>query len=331
MKGKSLFGLYFSLLLVFCAFIAGCSDESLPDEAVTTPAIPVAKYAEGDIIASAAGAASSYQYLILKYDAASDEYTRAFIERKTDGTWGLRPSNRTDTGSRAVLEKAYPVKLGHIAVSSVPIVTPTVPAETTTPPVSGKAPAITKISPTYAAKNTVVSILITGQNFQEGATVKLIIAGSAPITASGVTISSTSITGVFNLNGKYDGNYNLIVTNPDGQSDLVQGGFTIGEALPAITSVSPISSGLNKTIPISVYGQNFRNNIRVTFTKGEKELTCMNPITMDSLKISCNLDLHTSQGASVGEWTVTVLNIDSQKRGTWPKKFTITNATEDNG
>ena len=138
MKGKSLSGLYFSLLLVFCAFFAGCSDESLPDETVTTPAIPVAKYAEGDIVASSAGSASSYQYLILNYDAASDKYTRAFIEREADGTWGSRPSNRTDTSSRMVLEKAYPVKLGHIAVSSVPIATPTFMTATTAPPVCGK-------------------------------------------------------------------------------------------------------------------------------------------------------------------------------------------------
>lgn len=329
MNGKSLSGLYFSLLLVFCAFFAGCSDESSPAETVTTPAVPVAKYAGGDIVASSGGSASSYQYLILNYDAASDEYTRAFIEKKADGTWGYRPSNRTDTSPRTVLEKAYPVKLGHIAVTSVSIATPTVLPETTTRPVSGKAPAVTKISPTYAAKNTVVSILITGQNFQEGATVKLLIAGSAPITASSVIVSSTSITGVFNLNGRYDGNYNLIVTNPDGQSVLLQGAFTIGEALPVITSINPISSGLNKTIPMAVYGQNFRNNIRVTFTKGDKELTCMNPVTLDSLKISCNLDLHTTTGASPGDWNVTVLNIDSQKKGTWPKKFTITNATEE--
>jgi hypothetical protein len=48
---------------------------------------------------------------------------------------------------------------------------------------------------------------------------------------------------------------------------------------------------------------------------------------MDSSKISCNLDLATSRGASAGEWNITVLNIRDGHKGTWVKKFVVTNAT----
>jgi hypothetical protein len=331
MHGTSPIGFCFCLLLVLCTFFSGCSGDTPAD--VPVPPAPTdtgPRYAEGDIIATPSTATASSLFLILDYDAAADEYTRAFIEKNADGTWGHRTGSRTERSPRALVEKVYTVRVGHIAVSSVPVVTPSILSPTTVLPASAqKAPTITKISPVYAAKGSAVGVSITGQNFEEGATVKLVLAGTLPITATAVTVTPAGISCVFDLNGRYDGSYNLIVTNPDGQSAVVQGGFTIGEALPVITSVVPISAGLNETIPIAVYGQNFRNNIRVTFTKDEREIVCMNPITLDSLKISCNLDLAMSQGASVGDWTVTVLNVDSQKRGTWVKKFTVTNATAD--
>ena len=50
---------------------------------------------------------------------------------------------------------------------------------------------------------------------------------------------------------------------------------------------------------------------------------------MESSKISCTLDLATNRGASAGEWTVMVINIRDGQRGTWVKKFVVTNATDD--
>jgi hypothetical protein len=147
------------------------------------------------------------------------------------------------------------------------------------------------------------------------------------LTATGVSASATSITCFFNLNGRRVGSYNLIVVNPDGQSDSKQNMFSIGEASPIITGVNPVTAKLNDRVPLSIYGQNFRNNLKVSFTKGTKELICTNPISQESSKISCNLNLDRGQGASSGDWTVTVLNVDDQTRGTWPKKFVVTNAT----
>jgi hypothetical protein len=326
MAGNSLFGLIIFLLLLFGVFFAGCSDESpSADTAIPTPASPVAKYREGDIIGTASTSTSSTLYFILRYDAAADQYTRALIEKNSDGSWGYRPSDRTDRIRREVVERMYPVKVGHVPVSAVPVGIPTSLSE----PVqirSGYAPAISKISPGFATKDTAVSVTITGANFQDGATVKLIQPGSAQVTATGVSVSATSITCFFNLNGKSDGSYNLIVINPDGQSDLQQNIFIIGEASPIITGVNPVKAELDDKVPVSIYGQNFRNNLKVSFTKDTKELVCTNPISQDSAKISCNLNLD-APGVSAGDWTVTVLNVDSQKKGTWAKKFVVTNST----
>jgi hypothetical protein len=326
MKGNFLFGLSFSLLLVFCIIIAGCSSES-PPEVMSTP-LPTqvaAKYGEGDIIATPSTSTASSLFVILKYDPVADEYTRALIEKNADGSWGYRTSDMTDKSSRAVLEKVYTVRVGHVKVSAIPILTPTI-ASAALPVISGGAPSITKISPGFASKDTAVTVTITGTNFQDGATVKLIKAGSTPITATVISVSGSSISCIFNLNGKSDGSYNLIVMNPNGLSDTEQGIFTIGEAPPVITAVFPVSGELKKMVSLSIYGDNFRNNVKVSFTKDTEELVCINPLSRDSRKISCDLDLNV-KGASAGDWMVTVLNIDSQKRGTWAKKFTITNST----
>jgi hypothetical protein len=327
MTGNPLFCLLFSLLLVFSVIFAGCSNESPSAETITpTPAHPEAKYGDGDIIATASSSASSSLYLILKYDAATDQYTRAVIEKNADGSWGHRSSDWTEKSPRTAVEKIYTVKVGHVAVSIVPVITPTSLSEITRNP-SGNAPSISKISPTFAARDTVVSVTITGSNFQNGATVKLFKAGSAPISASGVSVTAFDISCFFNLNGKNDGSYNLIVINPDGQSDSQQGIFTIGEESPVIAGMYPVTGALNDKVSLTISGQNFRNDVKVSFMKNSTELVCDEPLSMDSSKISCNLDLVTSRGASAGEWNVTVMNIRDQQKGTWVKKFVVTNAT----
>jgi hypothetical protein len=327
MTGNYLFCLLFSLLLVFSVIFAGCSNESPSAETTTPlPAHPEAKYGEGDIIATASSSASSTLYLILNYDAATDQYTRAVIEKNADGSWGYRSSDWTEKSSRITLEKIYTVKVGHVVVSIVPVITPTSLSETTRNP-SGNAPSISKISPTVAARDTVVSVTITGSNFQDGAVVKLYKTGSAPINATGVSVTAFDISCFFNLNGKSDGSYNLIVINPDGQSDLQQAIFTIGEASPVIAGMYPVTGALNDKVPLTISGQNFRDEVKVSFMKNSTELVCDEPLSMDSSKISCNLDLATSRGASAGEWNITVLNIRDGHKGTWVKKFVVTNAT----
>jgi hypothetical protein len=327
MPGNPLYCLFLSCFLVLCVISAGCSDESSPAEVATpTPAHPDAKYSEGDIIATASSSSSSSLYLILKYDAATDQYTRAVIEKNRDGSWGHRSSERTERSPRTAVEKIYTVKAGHVAVAIVPVITSGTLAETALNP-SGNAPAISKMSPTSAVRDTVVSATITGSNFQNGATVKLFKAGAPPINATVTSVTAFDISCLFNLNGKNDGSYNLIVINPDGQSDSLPAIFTIGAASPVIAGIYPVTGAVNNKVPLTINGQNFRNEVKVSFTKNTTELVCDNPLSMESSKISCTLDLSANRGASVGEWTVMVINIRDGQRGTWVKKFIITNAT----
>ena len=174
MTGNSLFCLVFSLFLVFSVISAGCSDDSPTTETVTPlPAHPDALYREGDIIATDSSSTSSTLYYIVKYDPATDQYTKAIIEKNSDGSWGHRSNDRTEKSLREVLEKKYTVKVAHVAVSIVPVITQTTMAESARTR-SGNSPSIAKISPGFAARDTVVSVTITGSDFQNGATVKLV-------------------------------------------------------------------------------------------------------------------------------------------------------------
>jgi hypothetical protein len=327
MTGYSLFRPLVSLLLIFLMLLAGCS-ESPPAPATPSapPTPPDAKYGRGDIVAPSQTYGSSY--LVLGYDPASDEYTRAVVERHADGSW-YRPGGDEDRMSRAVLERTYPARIARVALSSVPVMTPAAPGMT--PGTwSGTPPKITKVSPDSATRDTVVSVTVAGSGFREGAAIKLLKAGSPPVAGTVVSVTGTSVSGFFNLNGRGDGSYHVMVINPDGQSDTFSGSFEVGEAGPLIAGMYPVTGALQDQVRISITGQNFRNDVKISFTKGTQELVCDRPMTTDSTKIACTLDLSLNRGASAGEWTVTVLNIRDGRKTVWVKKFTVTNVTGEN-
>jgi hypothetical protein len=221
----------------------------------------------------------------------------------------------------------YPVKIAHVQLSAILLVTPTVPV-TVTVTSSGAAPVVSAISPSYGGSSADVSATITGSNFQSGAKAKLTRAGYPPISASLVTVSSSSeIDCTFIFSNADKGSYNIVVTNPDGQSGTLVGAFTIGDAPPIIGGVSPSTGALNQVLPMTISGQNFKPAVKVSFVKSSTEIICNSPVSSDTTTILCNLDLTTSNGASIGDWEVTVLNIDSQQKGTWNQKFHVTNST----
>jgi hypothetical protein len=322
-------GILISLILIFGVIIAGCSDQA-PAGTTTVPTTTAsnAKYVAGDIIAKTASPTGNMEYVIIKYDSSTDQYTRQLLYKNPDGSWGHFINNKTgEKVERTLVEKVYPVRISHVNITSIPIITPTVPPTVTTV-LSGNAPGISGISPTTGGSNATVSATITGDNFRSGATVKLMRAGYPVIYATGVSVSSaTNIDCTFNLAKAEKGSYNLIVTNPDGQSDIKVGAFTISDPLPIISGVSPRQGAINDVLSLTINGQNFKEGVKVSFVKGSTEIVCTSPVSTNSTKILCNLDLKTSNGAVAGDWDVTVLNIDGQQKGTWNQKFPVTNST----
>jgi hypothetical protein len=323
---KLRYGLLISILLISGVLIAGCSDQVPADSIpITTTAASNEKYVAGDIIGKTASATETMVYVITKYDSSTDQYTRQMLYKNPDGSWGHFINNRTEKVERTLVEKVYPVKIGHVTVSAIPFVTSTVPPTVATT-LSGNAPGISGISPTTGGSDATVSVTISGDNFMSGATVKLLRAGYSVLYATGVSVpSATKIECIFSFSKAEKGSYNLIVTNPDGQSDTKVGAFTLGDSPPVISGVSPRQGALNDTISLTINGQNFKEGVKVTIIKSSTEIVCTSPVSTDSTKILCNLDLKTTNGAVAGDWNVTVLNIDSQQKGTWNQKFQITN------
>jgi hypothetical protein len=123
------------------------------------------------------------------------------------------------------------------------------------------APTISSITPAYGYNSGIVSITgLTGTGFTSGASVVLAKSGQNNITAGSVSITSTQITCTFDLTSKTAGNWNVIVTNPDGQSATLSDGFEIRTPTTAVTlsSITPSSARTNTTVSITdLAGTNF--------------------------------------------------------------------------
>ena len=330
MNSQFRFGILFCALMVIGVLFAGCSSEDTSDSVVTTAptTAPVVKFTAGDIIAKTDTGSESQLYVIIGYNSATDEYERAWIYKNSDGSWGHFTDSRTDKSTRTIIEKVYPVRVAHVTVSDIAVVTPTVATAVPTT-LSGNGPTVTSITPTAGAKDGTVSVTITGTNFLSGATAKLLQPGSTAVTATGAVVGATKIDCTFNLYGKDAGTYNVIVTNPDGQSDTLQRAFTIGDAAPVISSVSPTTLGINEQIGLIINGQNFKEGVKVLLVKGSAEIPCVSPVATSGTRITCDLDLNVKRNKAVaeGDWDVKVINIEGSQSGVWTKKFTIQNTT----
>lgn len=122
--------------------------------------------------------------------------------------------------------------------------TPT-PTATSTPsptPTPLAAPSISGITPSSEANDqSVVAFSVSGSAFQSGATVLLRPSSGPDILATDLTILASSITGNFNLNGVVAGTYDLIVENPDTQSDTLLGAFIVTQAI--VPTATPTATG----------------------------------------------------------------------------------------
>jgi hypothetical protein len=121
------------------------------------------------------------------------------------------------------------------------------------------APVLTTISPTSGTTSGGTSVTLTGQNFAAGATVTL---GGAAAT-SVVVVSATQITA--NTPAHAQGSVNVLVTNPDGQSTTLAGGFTFGTSAPTLTGVSPTTGLTAGGTSVTLTGTNFASGATLTF------------------------------------------------------------------
>jgi hypothetical protein len=124
---------------------------------------------------------------------------------------------------------------------------------------TGPAPILSSVSPTSGPSTGGTSVTLTGQNFVSGATVTF--GGAA--ASSVVVVSATQITA--HTPPHSQGSVNVVVTNPDGQSATLAGGFTFVASAPIVTGVSPTTGLTTGGTAVTLTGQNFVSGATVTF------------------------------------------------------------------
>src|SRR5205823_1502041 len=103
--------------------------------------------------------------------------------------------------------------------------------------------------------------------------------GQADITATAVTVvSDTKITCTFDLTGKKAGQWNVEVTNTNQMMPgTLNNGFTVRNAVPTVTGITPNSGKNTGTINITnLAGTNFIMGATVTLRKGGSSIMATN-------------------------------------------------------
>ena len=314
-------------LLIIAVLCAGCSDQPVSGTATPVTATPSAqpKFVAGDIVAKTATSTDTY-WLIIKYDIKTDKYERGLIYRSLKETW-YRKDNKTELADRSVTEKVYPSKIFHVSsITTVPIATPTA-TPTATRTTSGAEPTITSITPNSGISGFSVSVTnLAGTNFQTGAKVKLIGTDMTSVTATGVVVGEKSISCTFTLYDLKAGKYDVVVTNPDGQSDILTSGFTVNDAGPVVININPAEGMIGQALDLTITGSNFKSPVKVIFHNGSNLLDCYSPTVATATQITCYLPAIPS-GTVIGSWDIEVKNIADLQNGTALSKFNIKNAT----
>jgi hypothetical protein len=337
------------LLLAACLISAGCSAPGTGNQ-TAQPTQPSARYAAGDIVKNPSSSADT-AWLVIGYDPASDTYERALIYPKAGGDWGYRKDNRTEKATRAVMEKVYTEVLGNIAPSSVPIVTPTVPATVITTRTAASAttvttsdtaslrPVVERSIPDSGYAGTTVTITdLVGKNFLAGATVLLSKENESDIVATNVNVvSQRSITCSFDLPSDAEvGTWNLTVRNPNGLSGTYANYFTVNRDTSVVMETVAAKTGtivIQYVDPPGAVSHTYREYIITTSgskllpgatvtlrsQSGRADIAGTDVRVDSDTQLRCFFDIPVN---SFGVWDIIIRNSDG-KSGTWVGGFLV--------
>jgi hypothetical protein len=183
-------------------------------------------------------------------------------------------------------------------------------------------PTLTSINPTSGAQGqNLSSIILTGSNFQSGATCSF----GAGITVNSCAFNSaTQLTASISISSSATlGSRNVTVTNSDSQSSTLPNGFTVTVAgpppPPALSSINPTSGARGQNLTgVILTGNSFQSGATCSFGAGITVNSCtFNSATQLTASITI------SSTATVGSRNVTVTNPDSQS-STLSNAFSVT-------
>ena len=136
-----------------------------------------------------------------------------------------------------------------------------VPIDSDANPTAGQSvePILTRAEPNSDMVSGGATIKIIGENFQDGATVT--IGGRA--ASNVIFVSSTEL--IVKVPAGAAGSVNIVVTNPDGKSGTLTGGFKYNEPPPpTLSRVEPDNAVTTGGATIKIIGENFQDGATVT-------------------------------------------------------------------
>ena len=183
--------------------------------------------------------------------------------------------------------------------------------------VTAFAPSVTSISPiTGNSGSTYSPVTVSGAGFISGATVSLNRTGSTPINATSVNVGSANVIActISLTSGAATGMWNIIVTNPDGQTGMLPNGFTIaGPAVPSapvVTAILPGTTLQTTPVAVSVAGSGFNTSAILTLKQtGIPDINATGVTVVSPNLITGNFNV---AAATPGPWDVVVTNTDGQ-------------------
>lgn len=190
--------------------------------------------------------------------------------------------------------------------------------------VSYSAPTVTAITPNSSFQTTPVTVTVTGTGFLTGANVSLVRSGYTPINATSINVgSSTSMTCQFNLATATAGDWDVVVTNLDGQTGTLAAGFTVKNPKATVTAITPATGVRGWPVTVTnLAGSNFVTGATVKLVNNSAgtAVAGYDVVRVSSTMITCKFNL---LGVNASRWNVTVTNPDSDP-GVLQNAFTVT-------
>ena len=180
-------------------------------------------------------------------------------------------------------------------------------------------PAVWAVEPDQGLAGDTVVVNLTGTGFRNGPGLVLKI-GEQVIAATDVeAVTDTQISAVFDLADTIPGSYDVIVTNDDGKSGSLDGGFEIQYPEPTVWGIEPAEGAASETVAVNLTGAGFHDGAVIELKAGELVITATDVETVSDTQISAVFDL---AEAVPGSCDIIVTN-DDGKSGSLDGGFVI--------
>jgi hypothetical protein len=191
---------------------------------------------------------------------------------------------------------------------------------------SAPRPVLTGVNPNTGNNATSATIsTLYGTGISPEAALKLTRCGEEDITSTRIEVNKTLgiILYVLDIRGKALGPWDVVITNPDGQTATLLEGFIITSDQvppPSLTRITPNTGENTGPVNVTITGNNFQKGATAKLTKsGQGDIPGTN-LNVTANQITGTFDL---TGQTPGMWDVVVTNPDGQV-GRLTNGFTIT-------